>query len=126
MNKTGFTLIEVMIVAGIMFVGILSTWQLFIYSTRMTYQARETTVAVNNARDILEEMQTLPFPIAPGYVINATLLNGTMPAAANETISVSYPNGIVNPLNITVVVNWTGADRRAHNVTFRTMRTRGI
>lgn len=126
MKRAGFTLVEVMIVTVIMFTGILATWQIFISASRLTTQAKETTTAVNNARDILEEMQTLPFPIAPGYTITQALLNGTMPSTAHETINVTYPNGIVNPLNISVMVNWTGLDNRIHSVSFKTIRTRGI
>jgi len=130
LRKKALTLVELMLVSSILLVAILALWQVYIASLGLVIQAKEKNIAVDDSRDVLEKIRCTAFA-----AITANFPNGAdVPAATiggfllrDERIQVTYPNGInADPLQINIVITWTGQDKRAYGETFRTLRSRGL
>ncbi|OGX26086.1 MAG: hypothetical protein A3D10_06665 [Omnitrophica WOR_2 bacterium RIFCSPHIGHO2_02_FULL_48_11] len=123
-NKSGMTLLEILIAIFILSVGILSIL-LFISSAMiLSTGAWEMTVATTHAESILEEMQTKK---TLGEITLADWNDwaqkqefSTLP---KESFIVTFPSGGKNPLDVQVLVNWV-QNERWQNIVLRTKITR--
>lgn len=131
-KKPAITLVELMIVAVIVFIGILSVWQVYIRAMNMVVQAKELNIATDDAKDVLEKIRAVPFAnmltaFPPGAAVNPTTRLGAPFALRDEVIRVTYPSGAGTDLvQVRVTVTWTGKDRRTYTRVFDTKRSRGL
>jgi prepilin-type N-terminal cleavage/methylation domain-containing protein len=127
-TKQGLTLLELMVAVFIVVIAIIPAYQLFIGGLNLDNQSREICLAAMAASSVMEKIRGINFATL------TTTLNGTInltyaggPLLRNETVMVSYPNGTAgDPLNITIIVNWTSRSRRMISNDFHTSRTRAI
>lgn len=114
-DESGFTIVEGMIAAMLLIVGVLGVFQVFDASARNTYRAEESQVVVNRLQAEIEQIKQLPYEqialtAAPGHVGNsndprwrvqgsnyAIAANGTQlePMVVNNGSTVT--GGVVNP-----------------------------
>src|SRR3989338_3280502 len=82
----GFTLVEVLIAIGILTVVVVGLLQLFVYCSRLAEAAGNTTLAINEAQNKMEEIRSHDFNAiavdyasggTPGDTFALTSLNGT-------------------------------------------------
>lgn len=107
----GFTLLEIMIAIAIMVGAILAILGLFLNFLVLVETAKNTTVAVDNAQAVLEEIRnTDPFTVnnvTAAFPAGVNLApNFSFDKLDNEAIYVSYGSLAADPLQITVTVNW--------------------
>lgn len=124
-NEKGFTLIEVMIAAAVMTI---SLFGLLSVSTLMAQHAQENferSVAVQDAHTVIERMRNAAQSGSfPSNVISSYPNNGTVTGFSNltnETVTVSYVNTAVSPLDATVTVSWNLRGVRATTEPLRTL-----
>ncbi len=110
--KKGFTLLELLIAAAILTGTVLGFLMFFYASLLLMETNRNTIVAINDAKAILEQIrETDPFNasnVSAAYpeltdliaLVGAQKLN-------NETIYVDYPGAVTDPLRIIVTVSWS-------------------
>jgi prepilin-type N-terminal cleavage/methylation domain-containing protein len=84
-DRRGFTLVEVLVAAMILVVGLLGIATMFPVGYRQITDAGRMTMAVSGARQILEDVGSLPFtPNLPAMNNFDTTNVGTLPAADPE------------------------------------------
>ncbi|MBI3618229.1 MAG: prepilin-type N-terminal cleavage/methylation domain-containing protein [Candidatus Omnitrophica bacterium] len=115
-DQKGFTLVEVLIAVGILAVVIVGLLQLFVYCSNLAEAAGNTTLAVNEAQNKMEEIRNHDFnSIAtdyasggtPGNTFTLTSLNGT------GTITTSQEaGGSSELLRIQIDVSWQNKNSR--------------
>lgn len=112
----GFTLVEVLIAIGILAVVIVGLLQLFVYCSTLAQAAGNTTLAVNEAQNKIEEIRSHNFSTiaidyasggTPGNTFALTGLNGT------GTITTSQVGGSSELLQIQINVNWQNQNSRS-------------
>lgn len=74
-HQYGFTLLEVMVAAGILAIAIVGLLSVLTSAQRLQQQTRESTLALNSIRDKLEELRNYP-----NFNENWTGAGGTNPA----------------------------------------------
>lgn len=113
--EQGFTLVEVLIAVGILALVIVGLLQLFVYCTTLAEAAGNTTLAVNEAQNKMEEIRNHDFnSIAtdyasggtPGNTFTLTSLNGT------GTITTSMAGGSTALLQMQIAVSWQNKNGR--------------
>lgn len=124
-NTKGLTLVEVLVAAFILVVGILSVFLFFTNAMKATQYAQDLTLATSHAENVLEEMKiksTLAEITGENWTTWAQSQGfNTLPS---ESTSVSYPAGdSADPLDIQVTVSWT-RDGRSNNIVLRTHMTK--
>ena len=135
-----FTLVEVMIVAFILVIAVLSLLRVYISALDLAARTKEVNIATDDLKDILEKVDSVPFAgLTTDFPDNCCLGPGctgtTCPGGVgiasgeflldNEKIEVSYPDGGgINPLTIKVEATWTGRGGRAGSEVFKTIRTK--
>ena len=139
-DKKAFTLIEVLISALILGFALGSLMFLFTKASMATEILKNTTIAANHARRVLEEMRIYNnrSPIAAedwgqwGRDNALTTLDNDDCDVGNpssdsdcEKIEVIYPSGTsASPLNILVKVTWEDRDARQRELQIGTLLTR--
>ena len=115
-SPQGFTLVEVLIAIGILAIVIVGLLQLFVYCSTLAEAAGNTTLAVNEAQNEMEEIRNHSFgSIAtdyasggtPGNTFTLTNLNGT------GTITTSQIGGSSELLQIQIDVSWQNKNGRS-------------
>jgi prepilin-type N-terminal cleavage/methylation domain-containing protein len=128
--RSGFTLVEVMIVAALILIAVLGLWQSFTGALKLSVTARELTTAIDDARDMIVRLQTTSFGSLPalypdGASVNPSDVGGF--TLTNEQIVITYSGGTSGDvLNIVVTVSWTGVDGHNRSEEFMCMRARGL
>jgi prepilin-type N-terminal cleavage/methylation domain-containing protein len=106
-NNKGFTLVEVMIAAYILLIGICGTLLFYVNSLNSSQFAWDSTVATTHAQYILEEMQNetdLSSIISTDWDAWAKTQNlNTLPG---ESFQVLYADPSANPLAIQIIDQW--------------------
>ena len=114
-GQKGFTLVEVLIAVGILAVVIVGLLQLFVYCSTLAEAAGNTTLAINEAQNKMEEIRNHDFNAiavdyasggTPGNTFALTSLNGT------GTITTSQVGGSYELLQIQVDVAWQNKNGR--------------
>jgi len=130
-REGGFSLIEVLIAAGLLATGIGALLQLFVVAARANLDARHTTYATVLAAQKVEELRAAPFP-GPTASSDALDRHGTrLVEGVNAPEALYERRWTVEPLPaqpaetvvITVVVSRRGLPD-AHAVHLTTFRTR--
>ncbi len=120
----GFTLVEVMITVGILAIVIVGLLQLFIYSSTLAEAAGNTTLAINEAQNKMEEIRNHDFGSitidyasggTPGDTFTLTNLNGT------GTISTNQFGGSSELLQVQINVNWQNKNSRNFSTTLTSL-----
>ncbi len=122
MKEKGFTLIEIMVVVGILGLSLASLLQV-IFASDMTRQSvDESAQAQTQALGRLEEVRNIKFDDLKNYVLaNPTFtVNYLTNATGVLTIDFSNPN----LYNITATITWTGATNIQKTYTNKIMVTR--
>ena len=101
---------ESLVALSILLISITGTLGLFTIGFKSLAVPKHLTAAVNIARAKMEEIKNTPFesittsfPEGDYPVEGSSLPDGTI-------LNISYPNGVVNPLAIMVVVSWQEGD----------------
>lgn len=119
-----FTLLELLVAAYILLIGICGILSLFTNSMLSTEEAWDITLATTHAQNILEEMQnknTLSDIEGEDWSLWAQKQNlNTLP---QEIFLITYGAPSADPLEITVVDQWQRKNRLNH-VTLRTKLTK--
>ncbi len=122
-NKS-FTLVELLVAAYILLIGICGILALFVNTMTSTELAWDTTVATSHAQYILEEMQNkktlADIQTVDWYQWAQEQKLNTLP---QETFTVTYTDPTSDPLDIQVVDQWQRKSR-TNNVTLRTKLTK--
>ena len=128
-KKNAFSLLETVIVAGILVIVAVAVMGIFITSLNCMTQAKEISIATEDLKDVLEKIKSTPFAqltdpskFPDGANVGLNVIGGFL--LSDENIVVSYPQGAnADPLEIQVAITWTGKDKRSYSKTFNTIRT---
>lgn len=117
----GFTLIEVTVAVAILAVLAFSTLLILVPVSREHRLTRESDVAVAVARNLLEQVYTVPFNdlldrFPPGQVIPVAGLDGGQ-------IQISYEDTTADPIVMQADLSWNSADYGPMARSFFTVRT---
>ena len=130
-RRGGFSLVELLLVLFVFVIvgsGVLGS---YLSIHLLSQHARETMVAMEDLKDILERIQATPFAslltnfpngVANGPVANnyATIVgNYTLPG---QSLTVTYPSQSATRVEILVAVSWT-SQGRARTVSASTAKT---
>ncbi len=116
LKNQGFTLVEVLIAIGILAVVVVGLLQLFVYCSSLAEAAGNTTLAISEAQNKMEEIRNHDFAdIAtdyasggtPGNAFALTSLNGT------GTITLSQAAGSSELIQVQVSVVWQNKNGRS-------------
>lgn len=103
-NQAAFSLIEVIIAAAILAMGLLSVVKVFPYGIQASQRAEDTTVATLLAQQIFEglKMDSINFPILPGAANAVIPVPGNLydDDTNNETFNVSRGLNVRNPYDL--------------------------
>ena len=114
-DQQGFTLAEVLIAVGILAVVIMGLLQLFVYCSNLAEAAGNTTLAINEAQNKMEEIRNHDFSTiaidyasgeTPGNTFTLTSLSGT------GTITTSQVGGSPELLQVQIDVVWQNKNGR--------------
>lgn len=124
-GKRGLTLVEIMVVLlllGGMIAGFLSVNGA---SLTLLEQLSSSVVAVNDARSVIESMRDID-PLTAANLTSLYPNGGTVSGFNNlnqESIQVDYLNLAVDPIQVTVTVNWVGKGNRTFTEQLTTLLT---
>ena len=125
MRGRGFTLIELMIALGLMFVGLLGLLSLEIVSMQASNRARNLTEALVLAQDKLETLRHLPIASVASATETSLGPQGAVVAKGiyTRTTTVAALATTAGALSIRVVVSWPDyKPGKTHSVTVNTVR----
>jgi len=128
MNNRGMTLIEVMIALGLLVLASAAALQAIYLANIVSIEARENSIAMNDARAVLEQVKITALSSLPN--------NTTVSAAAiwpnlatfvsnnlnQEQIRVTGASG-ASLRQITVTVQWVGPRNKARQLVFTTLKS---
>ena len=132
-NKSGFTLVEILISALIftLALGVLSSS--LITALHLIEVSRDRTIAISDLRDMMEEIRVTPFvdmlSVFPNSMVDGpggssyqSIVGGY--SLNNEQIVVTYAGMNSDPLEIMVNLSWLDKQGRAYGVSASTFKTR--
>jgi type II secretory pathway pseudopilin PulG len=113
---TGFTLVEIMFAVALFGAALFGILKLINGSIELNQLSGSRTIAMNDARRVLEEMRTVVnangTPGITGTDWGAWAGQNIAFALANENIVITYPQGAgLNPLPVQATVNWSEKGR---------------
>lgn len=134
-KKGGFTLVEVVISLAILTIASAAALQAIHTANILSINARETTMAINDAKSALEMIKVTPLGSFPE---NTTLVESSVQTdlstlwldfhsvigfdLANEQMEIITASG-TNVRQITIRVTWTGPGNRTKTVEFATLKS---
>ena len=128
-NKNrGFTLIELMISLAIVVVAIAGTLQAIHAANILSIESRETTIAMNDARAVLERIKISSLASLPenatvdASAVWADLGTFVSNSLANEQIQITAGGGS-SLRQMTVTVTWMGPRNKNKSVQFTTLKS---
>ena len=126
MNRSGFTLIELMVAMAVFVVIALASGGVMLSASALSEQDEEFRIATLDAETVLETINGLPFDdIVSTYPDGAAVAYYSGLNLGQELVTVSYPDAAAtNPLQATIRVAWKGTDGHAKAVTMRGLRVR--
>ncbi|OGX36786.1 MAG: hypothetical protein A3G91_00815 [Omnitrophica WOR_2 bacterium RIFCSPLOWO2_12_FULL_50_9] len=119
-SPQGFTLVEVLIAVGILAIVIVGLLQLFVSCSALAEAAGNTTFALNEAQNKMEEIRNHDFDSiatdyasggTPGNTFTLSTLNGT------GTVATSQVGGSSELLQIGIDVSWQNKNGRSFSTT---------
>lgn len=133
MNNRGLTLAELLVAALIASLAIGASLICFSQIFYLIEVAKDTTVAVSDIRDMIEEIWSTPFDFItndfPKGNIDGPATNDYASVVGSyslndEHIVVDYVDEDVDPLEIMVTTSWTDMRGRDRTIQLSTFRTR--
>ena len=121
--RKGFTLLELAIASGILTVAILGLLAALHSPFTLNTAAKETTVALQDASRVLEEIRVTAFSSVATTNWTAWAQNNGLTHLVNEAVTVTTTG--TDPLTITTQVQWTsqGGKGSPRTVLLSTRRT---
>ncbi len=119
-SPQGFTLAEVLFAVGILAIVIVGLLQLFVYCSALAEAAGNTTFAINEAQNKIEEIRNHDFnSIANDYAFGGTPGNTfTLSSLSGTgTITISQVGGSSELLQVQVNVSWQNKNGRSFSTT---------
>jgi len=123
-QKSGFTLVELLMAVLILTIGIVGVLSFVISSSATIQLSKELTLATIHGDYILEEMHTkntLSDITGTNWDVNS--LDPELQTLSNEVITVAYADEDSDPLGIMVNVSWSNI-RGNYNINFITEMTK--
>jgi Tfp pilus assembly protein PilV len=132
-NDNGLSLVEILIATLVFSIALAAVVSSIAAIVDVIDDAKDTTVATADLRNMLEKMRATPFDslvalfphgAADGPMPNpyTTIVGGY--TLANEHITVTYANPDVEPLEIHTLLTWQSKKGRAHNSSIATFKMR--
>jgi prepilin-type N-terminal cleavage/methylation domain-containing protein len=124
----GFTLIELMIAVAVFSVGIAASLEAISLSNLLTIEAKERTIALHDARSVLERIKITDLALLPkNQTATAASLWTDLPSfvsnsLVNETIRVTGSND-ATLRTMSVCVTWSGHQKRVKMVEVSTLKS---
>ena len=132
-HQGGFTFVELLLVVFVLVAAGTGIFGSFLSTHLLTQYARDTMIAMDDLRDMMERIHATPFASLPtdfpagdadgpaGNPYPAIVGNGTY-VLSSEQITVTYPSQTASRREILVTVNWQshGRQRAAALSTIRT------
>jgi Tfp pilus assembly protein PilV len=123
-HQTGFTLLELLIAAYILIIGISSTLLLNVNAMTSSQYAWDLTVATSHAEHVLEEMQVKEsLSEITNTDWNAWAAQQQLNTLPGEKVEVLFDNPESDPLDIQVAVEWQRKLRK-NNISLQTRLTK--
>ena len=104
-SKAGFTLLELMVAAGIIIVAITGTLATFISASYLSQANRNKSVAASDANSVLENLKSKAYDALDSDTI---ISFNNLP---NESIAVTVTK-LINEKNVVANVTWTENQRQ--------------
>ena len=112
-SKSGFTLVEVLVTAGVVVVVLTGLMQLFIYCRALADMAANTAFAVTEAQDKMEEIRNTSYDlITTNYVSGGTPGNIFSLGAHGAVGSIYIDSSNSDLLRVDVSVGWRNINGR--------------
>lgn len=110
-NRTGLTLIEVMIAAGLLVIGLLMVMSIYVHTARSNDLARERNIALSAAKSVMEQIfSDSPSNVdnynAPSFDRDYPGLTGPGGNPARIEVNVAQSPDNPNLRIVTVSVSW--------------------
>jgi len=127
-NNKGFTLIELMIALVVLVVAAAGALQAIYAANILSIEAKETTIAMNDARAVLDRIKITPLASLPdSATVDArtvwTDLNSFVSnSLSNEQIQVTGDTG-TQLKQVTVTVSWQGPRNKQKSVQLVTLKS---
>jgi prepilin-type N-terminal cleavage/methylation domain-containing protein len=124
----GFTLIELMLSLALVLIASAGTLQAIQAANVLSIEARETTIAMNDARAVLERVKITNLSALPNNTtvdassVWADLNSFVSNSLADEQIRVTGGSGS-SLRQVTVTVNWTAPRNKQKSVQFSTLKS---
>lgn len=127
-KNSGFTLIELMLSLALVLIASAGLLEAIDASNYLSIKSREMTLAMNDARAVLERVKITSLSYLPnGQTKSASSLWGDLDtfvsnSLSNEQITVTGDSSS-SLRQITVTVSWTGARNKPQTVAFTTLKS---
>lgn len=125
LSASGLTLVEVMVAATLIAVGLTALIAQMISAYRIGCVNNETNKAQAHLQAALEMVIAMPFAnVTATYPSGSSVAIAPADPMTNENITVAYADPAADPLQITVTINWTAFDGRQRTSSLTTLKTR--
>ncbi len=128
-REKGFTLIELMLSILIVSVATAGALEAIYMSNRLSIQAKENTIALSDARAIVDRIKITPLSMLPsnGSTVNASTIWSNLNdfvsmGLVNENIYITGGAGS-SVRQITIAVSWSGVGNRNRQLKFTTLKS---
>lgn len=119
--RRGFTLIEILLVLGLSFIGLFGMMTVVVAAQRASMSARSLSEATALAQDKLEQLAHLPLASLAGGTETTLTAQGVSAAGGLYTRTTTVAvNGAAT--TVRVRVSWNDTANRAHTVDLSTVR----
>ena len=109
-KQQGFTLVESMVTLSALLIITTSTFSLFTMGYKNLAFPKHLTAATNIARANMEEIKDTPFESITTYFPEGDYIVYSSLLPDGATLNISYPNGVVDPLAVSITVSWQEGD----------------
>jgi prepilin-type N-terminal cleavage/methylation domain-containing protein len=127
-NKNAFTLIELMLSLALVLIASAGMLEAINAANILSIEARESTIAMNDARSIVERIKITPLSSLPnGTTVNASsiwadLNSFVSNSLSNQQITVTGTTG-VTLRQLTVSISWRGPRNKLKTIQFVTKKS---
>jgi type II secretory pathway pseudopilin PulG len=137
-RHAGFTLVELLVSAALFATVIVALLSALVSAAALTEESKNLTQAVDDARTVLERIRddvqasaditafaaAFPASTYEDWAADQQVAGTGFTGLTEEAVTVTYGAAGDDPLEVTVVVAWTGRAGRAQSTTLQTEMTR--